>query len=53
MNEEKQNKTKSENQRKIEKMTRLIEENTTLNEKIAEIDQLRKKLSEKNQTYEK
>ncbi|KAM3132105.1 hypothetical protein pb186bvf_015849 [Paramecium bursaria] len=43
----------TENERKFEKMSKLVEENMTLNEKLAESETLRRRYWEKNQQQEK
>ncbi|CAD8084482.1 unnamed protein product [Paramecium primaurelia] len=43
----------SENERKLEKMGKIIEENATLSEKLVESETLRRRFMEKNNQYEK
>lgn len=43
----------SENERKLEKMGKLLEENATLQEKLAESETLRKRFMEKNGQQER
>ena len=50
---DKTDKTLKDNERRVEKMSKLLEENATLSERLDESELLRKKFMEKNNMLEK